>query len=634
MYEKFYGKAKDLLITDLNCGLFPTIDERDAWERMPKDQKDTLVELGEQYMDYQWPTIPATEYMRYAREGNRLDFERPYCYRRTVLLRLVMAECVENKGRFIDDIINGFWVILDESTWVASAHNNNYPPVELKDAPLPQNTTNDSTIYVDHFAGDAGTQLAVLAYIIRPRLDAVTPMVYERIVHELHRRIIRPFVEHDDFGWMGSDEEPHVSNWLPWCVSNCLCTTAMVCEDADLRDKVIEKAMRLNDRYMRTVAEDGGCEEGSRYSLQTLTTLFACAEIMHAMTNGKICVYDDPKLRAFSTFISKMHIDGNQFTMFADADRYNLTPTECAWIFARHVENKELEQLALAMRSDAYYGIRDVYVVQHVYYRLREIFSYADFAACPPVSAPYEADCWYPGIQMVMARENPGKKEGLFFAAKGGTNGEHHNHNDIGSFMLYSDGCPAVIDMGAGDYTATSFGPLRYIEHPQTASSHHNLPMVNGVQQKDGVEYKATNVTYENRGDDVRFGLNIESAYPAESGMHRWHREFVFDRAARSLTVEDTVDLQENSTVELVLMTWKKPEWADGVLRIPVIGGRDVLVSFCEGWIPTTQRIDVGEDAHFAKDWGEHVYRTVYRTDAPMKNGVLTMMFTQAAENG
>ena len=239
-----------------------------------------------------------------------------------------------------------------------------------------------------------------------------------------------------------------------------------------------------------------------------------------------------------------MHVDGNQFTMFADADRYNLTPTECAWIFAQHVENKELQQLALAMRGERYVGIRKNNSVQHVYYRLREIFAYTEFSAQPPVSAPYEADCWFPGIQMVMARENPGKKNGLFFAAKGGTNGEHHNHNDIGSFVLYSDGQPAVIDLGAGDYTATSFTELRYTEHPQTASHYHNLPMVKGVQQKDGVEYKATNVAYENQGDSIRFGLNIEKAYPAGSAMESWHREFVMDRIARTLTVEDTVSLK------------------------------------------------------------------------------------------
>ena len=40
----------------------------------------------------------------------------------------------------------------------------------------------------------------------------------------------------------------------------------------------------------------------------------------------------------------------------------------------------------------------------------------------------------------------------MYLSAKGGNNGESHNHNDVGSFVLYCDGKPAVIDVGTGVY--------------------------------------------------------------------------------------------------------------------------------------------------------------------------------------
>lgn len=633
MFERYYGKSRDLLVPMDECHVFPTIDEREYWERMPADQKEALVHLGEEFLNYSWPSIPAVRYMDYARNGDRNRYTRLEYTRRSALMKLVLAECVENKGRFIDDIINGFWVIMDEASWVGPAHNSHYPPLDPKRVPLPQGVNGECNLtYVDHFAGDTGCMMAALATFIRPRLDKESPMIYERIDFELHRRIIWPFIKHEDFGWMGSLKDPHVSNWLPWCVSSCLAVTMLTNDNAFIRARAIDKAMFLVDRYMRTLPVDGGCEEGSRYSLQTLTTLCACAEIIHAMTGGKIDVFGDEKLRAFASFISKMHIDARRFTMFADADGRNITPIQCAWTIGQHLESKALQQLSLAMRPKTYLdGLHTGSMHEHAYYRLREIFTYADYAAQPETPPPYEADAWFPGIQMVMAREFEGEKNGLFFSAKGGTNGEHHNHNDIGSFVLYSDGQPAIIDMGAGDYTATSFGELRYIEHPQTASSHHNLPMVNGVQQKDGIAFKATGVAYENAGDTVRFGLNIETAYPAESGMDSWHRAFTFDRTAASLTVEDTVALNDpTENMEMVLMTAQKPVWENGVLRVPVENGRDLLVTFNEGWVPATEAVYVGNDQHFAPDWGENVYRTVYHPAKPVQNDTLTMVFTRA----
>ena len=77
-------------------------------------------------------------------------------------------------------------------------------------------------------------------------------------------------------------------------------------------------------------------------------------------------------------------------------------------------------------------------------------------------------------------------------------------------------------------------------------------------------------------------------------------------------------------------MTWKEPTWKDGVLRIPVEGGRDVLVSFYEDWVPTIEQLDLRGDGHFATDWGDFAYRTVYRPKNPMQSGALTMIFNQA----
>ena len=107
---------------------FPTADERERWEALPPEQRESLIRAGEARLNYAWPALPATLYMRFIRDGERSAFEAPYFDRRHALGTLVIAECVEGRGRFLDDIVNGIWSICEETTWVISAHNDAVHP--------------------------------------------------------------------------------------------------------------------------------------------------------------------------------------------------------------------------------------------------------------------------------------------------------------------------------------------------------------------------------------------------------------------------------------------------------------------------------------------------------------------------
>jgi len=57
----------------------------------------------------------------------------------------------------------------------------------------------------------------------------------------------------------------------------------------------------------------------------------------------------------------------------------------------------------------------------------------------------------------MMARAQEGSVQGLYLAAQAGNNGKSHNHNDVGNFIVYSEGMPAIIDVGVETYTAKTF---------------------------------------------------------------------------------------------------------------------------------------------------------------------------------
>ena len=69
---------------------------------------------------------------------------------------------------------------------------------------------------------------------------------------------------------------------------------------------------------------------------------------------------------------------------------------------------------------------------------------------------------WYLifGFLRLKLQEQGIKKDsfyGFFFGAKGGFNAESHNHNDVGSCVMYFDGKPCLIDLGREEYTAKTF---------------------------------------------------------------------------------------------------------------------------------------------------------------------------------
>src|SRR4051794_22910417 len=94
---------------------FPTIHDRSAWEGLRGETRASFLANGEKYLKFKWPEMPATVFLEYARMGNRTDYQALRDARLAALQALVYAECVEGKGRFLDDITNGVWAISEES---------------------------------------------------------------------------------------------------------------------------------------------------------------------------------------------------------------------------------------------------------------------------------------------------------------------------------------------------------------------------------------------------------------------------------------------------------------------------------------------------------------------------------------
>ena len=230
---------------------FPSYTDRAAWASLPEEKKAFYLSEAAKLKNHEWPSLTASVFLEFHRNGIRSGYEKPYCDRRRDLFILVIAECIEGKGEYIDDIINGVWLICEETTWALPAHLSHLPG------------PNDE-IPIDLYAAETGSLLSWVYYFLGERIAAEVPQVKRRMEAEVIRRILKPFVERD-FGFTGLTHNNPVHNWNPWINSNVLAALLVFAPVFPLAEQGVNKAIKSINRFLHFYAEDGGCDEGPTY---------------------------------------------------------------------------------------------------------------------------------------------------------------------------------------------------------------------------------------------------------------------------------------------------------------------------------------------------------------------------------
>ncbi len=629
--ERYAGsRLSGLLVSRKDFRPFPTVSERAEWERLPDRVKGRIVKEGERYLEFTWEPLRASSYMDFVRKGERGRYEFGFYRRRAALISLLLAECVEDQGRFLDQIIDGIWSICEESSWVISAHIT-LTPTGREDK-LPD--VEAEYPYVDLFAAETASLLAWASYLLKDRLDEVSRLIARRIRYEVERRVLRPYREVDDFWWMGFEPEKHgrPNNWNPWCNANCLAAFLVLEEDPDARCRAVSKCMRSLDRFIEGYPEDGGCDEGPSYWGAAGASLFDCLELLHRATGGAVNVYAEPLIKEIGRYINRVHIAERHYLGFADATAIVNIPAGLVYRYGLRIGDSGLTALGLySMGLGSYES--NWFGGTHIFRALCDVFSYREMTGSS-AEPHYERDVWLGNTQIMVARERECGVRGLYIAAKGGHNAESHNHNDVGQFMVYSDGSPVIIDPGVGDYTAKTFSPRRY-EIWTMQSAYHNLPTVNGVQQRPGGDARAQNVDYSCDAASARLCLDIAGAYPKEAGMAEWKRCCTLYRSDRAcVEIVDEFRLsQVTDDVTLSLMTCCDHDLnTPGLIAFKVDGGRGVAMTYDAAALgATSERIEI-VDRRLLDVWGDHIYRITLRSRNAIDCGRWVLRFEQVVD--
>ncbi len=599
---------------------YPTSRDTTAWEALPPALKAEKIRDGERHLNQEWPNLPATLFMQYRREGNRRRYEQVHFARRNALTSLVLAECIEGSGRFLDDITNGIWASCEESSWGIPAHNTQR---RFSDAALPDT----SEPYVDLFASETAALLAWTLYLLEPALDSVSILIGERIIREVKERVLGPFLARDDFWWMGlnpAEPDRAVNNWNPWCNGNCLSCALLLESDEDRRLAVVSKVMRSLERFFDAYHADGGCDEGPSYWARAGGSLFDCLELLYGASGGTINIYDEPLVQNIGRYLYQVHISGDYFVNFADGGARVAPPANLVYRYGKRIADEKLAALGISSLHDQNGVSSRSHAPEPLLRALPMLFEYAEMTS-KTAAAPLVRDSWLDGIQVMTARETEGSSHGFYLAAKGGNNAESHNHNDIGQFIVYRSGKPVLIDVGVETYSAKTFSADRY-DIWTMQSAYHNLPTIGDIQQAAGLGYSARDVHYRTDNTGAQLTQDIAGAYPAEAGLSSWVRSARLIRSVsgRSGTVQirDTFNLTIPAPVTLSLMTPCTPDLSQqGIFRLTSESGAATDILY-DGDIlsGTAERIAI-EDERLAGSWGHHLYRVLLQTKEPVSSG-------------
>jgi hypothetical protein len=573
--------------------------------RVPQSVLDELVKNGERALTKEIPSVPATLFLEYVRTGDRSRYQEKSFARRNNLMDLVLAESVEDKGRFSDAIANYVWAICEETYWGVPAHLG----VQKAKTGLPDV---DDPI-VELFAAETVATLSLTDYFVGEKLDKISPLIRKRIYTEANRKIFDAIKQSQRYSWI--DPAKKVNNWDPWIMSNLMEAELLLEPDEAKRAENLYQYMKFLDIYLNGLGEDGGCDEGPSYWFAAGGSVFDSLEILQSATNGRINIYDEPLIQKTASYIYKMHIADDYFVDFADADPKFNGDGLMLYRFGKDIRDESLAQFGLYLYT-RHPGVGSGGFQKPR--RLNDLWTLKDLPTVKSTFTPV-SDAWFSDIQAMTART----KSGLFLATHAGNNDESHNHNDIGDFIVYSGNEPVIIDAGRGNYTAKTFSSKRY-ELWFTQSQYHNLPIVNGLGQLAGKGYTAEQVKHSTSDSSTSLFMDISKAYPKEAGISFWNRTVTLDRSKETVEISDDYLLAKTpASLQQIFMTICDIDLTvAGTIKLTTPTGKILILTYNKDeWIPTIEKpsTEGPEYSSFTSKWNNRPIQRIVLTSKSLK---------------
>jgi hypothetical protein len=516
------------------AGTGPRIDERSAWNELARQPKlARVVEEAEKLVAKPLEDQPDELYLEFSRSGNRSKWQDVAGRRRKRLNVYVLAECIENKGRFIKLLEELIGALCEEKTWVLPAHDKT-----LEDF-------NGTAVSIDLWSSLLGWNLAMADHLLGERLSPETRRLLRA---EVGRRVLDPYERTIETGkgngWMKADH-----NWNAVCHAGVIGAVLALEPDRARRALFVASAERKMRPYLGGFTADGYCSEGLGYWNYGFGHFILLTETVRQAAGGKIDFFTLPGVAAPARFPRGIEIVGGISPAFADCS-LGVQPGERYLGYAAARLGTDTAGGSDPGEFSATSPLGEVMI-----FARPEVWEKSPVAPAGGSSGGFDPlRSWFGDAGILICRMAEGTAGSFGAALKGGHNAELHNHNDLGSYVVVVGTRPVLLDPGSEVYTARTFSKRRY-ESKLLNSWGHPVPVVAGQLQRTGREAAARVVNTEFTPERDTLVLDITSAYEIPA-LRKLERAFEFRRGGKgALTVTDTAEFSEPSRFETALVT-------------------------------------------------------------------------------
>lgn len=511
-------------------GIGPTIADRAIWDELGANAewKEKAIARGVRFMNEPIPVVAPEAYEASVKSGDR-KIDPITNQRRFRLVTFVVAEGLENKGRFIPVIEKEVAAICEEPSWILSAH------VQF------------STGRNDLGTAMTAWNLATVDTMLGDKLSAgLRKTIRDRVRDRLLNFYLDEIRGKTKLEWWATD----ANNWNA-VVHGGIVGAALALDDSVAERAEIIAAAELGTQfYIKSFPSDGYSPEGMGYWKYGFGHYVLLSEAVYVSTGGKINFYDRDNIRNVAQFPRRFEMSSGLYPSFGDA---LFLEVPAPWL--GHI-------------IDRRYGLEDGTprtltpdpTFSAFLYSYGAILGFDSKA--PPIitkgaTVPrgHRVRDWFEKSQIYIGRSTAPSPDALNIAIKGDNNGVSHGHNDLGTFVVSRGGLPVLVDPGVTNYNSVTMGPKAF-EYQIKGSYGHSVPLVAGQWQKRGSQFAST--VKEQRFTDAADSLTFDLAagYGQES-VKELTRRFDFSRTGNgALTITDHVAFTSPQAFGTALLTY------------------------------------------------------------------------------
>jgi len=517
-------------------GVGRPVQDRDAWGRLAAQPGFASV-MGEAQRLARDPDPELSDdlFLDFSRTGNRDRCQAVLGSRTTRLTTFALAECLEDKGRFLVPLAKTIEVLCSERTWVYPAH----------DAKL--DNFYGRTNQMDLRSTAVGWQLATVDYALN---DKLPKNVRDRLRANVERRILEPYRamargQRPEMGWMRARH-----NWNSVCLAGVAGAALGLEESRSERAWFVAAAERYIQYFLEGFPPDGYCVEGMSYWNYGFGHFLMLTETLRQATGGQLDLLANPAALQPSLYCRRAEILNGIYPTIADCHPGVQPQSQFVSYLSQRGQFLVLDSPAAPMAMP---------VKPAGDFPATLLFNFLP-STLPRVANSLKMEdsplrTWFKDAGVLLCRPEAGGATAFAVAIKGGENAGNHHHNDVGSFSVVSGKSMVICDPGSEVYTARTFSPQRF-DSKVINSYGHAVPVVAGQLQRAGTDTRAPVREARFAASEDTLTLDLRAAYRVPE-LAQLDRTFVFRRGDRpSLVVRDEVAFTEARSFETALVTW------------------------------------------------------------------------------